>query len=59
MDGSPESGNREIRYLHQCRRIFASMMLSNVRISMWLGYQIGHIGLMMVNEVYGKWFVNK
>jgi integrase len=43
------------RYPYQCRHTFASTMLSQGKNPMWVASQMGHVGLKMINDVYGRW----
>jgi integrase len=47
--------NVKYRYPYQCRHTFASMMLSNGKNPLWVATQLGHVGLIMLNKVYGRW----
>tara|TARA_R110002167_G_scaffold154760_4_gene349049 strand:+ start:5547 stop:6611 length:1065 start_codon:yes stop_codon:yes gene_type:complete len=53
-----KSAGVKYRYPYQCRHTFASMMLSEGRNPLWVASQMGHIGLMMINKVYGRWLPN-
>jgi integrase len=43
------------RYPYQCRHTFASTMLSKGKNPMWVASQMGHSGLKMINDTYGRW----
>jgi integrase len=50
-----ERANVEYRCPYQCRHTFASMMLSKGERPIKVAAQMGHIGLKMINERYGRW----
>jgi integrase len=50
--------NVEYRCPYQCRHTFASMMLSQGENPMKVAAQMGHVGIKMINDVYGRWIPN-
>jgi integrase len=50
-----EVASVEYRCPYTCRHTFASMMLSKGENPMKVAAQMGHVGLKMINDVYGRW----
>ena len=50
-----EKAGIKYRYPYQCRHTYASMMLSQGKVPMWVAKQMGHSDWGMIRKVYGRW----
>lgn len=50
-----KTGGVKYRCPYQTRHTFASMLLSEGKIPIWVANQLGHVNLLMLQKTYGRW----